>query len=117
MTNKTKGDRGELLACRFLQSKRMHIIARNWRFGRGEIDIIAKDKDTIVFIEVKFRESLAFGRPEEALTQAKQASLRRTIAGYLSIHPVHQFRVDVIAILEEREKATLRHLPDVLLLQ
>jgi putative endonuclease len=117
MTNTKTGVRGEHFACRFLESKGMRIITRNWRYGKGEIDIIAQDKDTLVFIEVKYRKSLAFGLPEEAMTRAKQIMLRQTIAGYLLQHKVPRFRVDVVAIVDMQGKASLRHLKDILLLQ
>lgn len=74
--------------------------ARNWRTREGEIDIIASDGDTIVFIEVKTRTSNEFGSPEESLTESKQRKLRRTALQYMDEHDLLSsfWRIDVIAI-------------------
>lgn len=117
MTSTSIGKRGEHLACRFLESKKIDIVARNWRLGKGEIDIIGKDKDTLVFVEVKYRRSLVYGEPEEALTRKKQEMLRAAITGYIVKHRVRRFRVDVVAVLEMGGKVSIRLIKDILLLQ
>jgi putative endonuclease len=66
------GGVGERKACEFLRKAGYRIIARNWRTRFGEIDIIARDGETLVFVEVKLRSSEEFGGPEGALTPAKQ---------------------------------------------
>lgn len=114
MTHKNAtGVWGEQAACRFLISRGYSILEKNWRAGHGEIDIIAENRGTIVFIEVKTRHSTAFGDPVEALTHRKQHALRQAITAYLTKHRIHRFRVDVISILTVEGRATLTHLKDV----
>jgi putative endonuclease len=109
-----KGRWGEALALRFLELHQYHILTQNWRAGRGEIDIIAKDTDgTLIFIEVKARASLLYGSPEESITPAKQRMLRGAISAYLAKNRVHKFRVDVVSILKTQSKTTIKHLKDV----
>jgi putative endonuclease len=71
------GDFGEDQACRELESRGWELLDRNWRCAAGEIDIVARDGDTVVFCEVKTRRSARFGSPVEAVTPAKAARLRR----------------------------------------
>ena len=78
------GRRGEDLAHRFLRARKFIIVARNYRLssGDGETDLIAWDGDTLVFIEVKSRESAAFGPPERAIGEEKRAHLLRIARQY-----------------------------------
>lgn len=117
MTTTQTGLLGERLARRFCIMQHWNMLHTNWRSGRGEIDIIAQDKDTTVFIEVKYRGNDRFGSPEEAITPQKQKMLRMTISAYLSRFPTPHFRVDVITITKQKPKPVLRHMKDVLLLQ
>jgi putative endonuclease len=77
------GDYGESLAARYLQQQGLEIIARKVRYRVGELDLICQDGDACVFIEVKARQSDAFGGPLAAVTAAKQNRLRRAAACYL----------------------------------
>lgn len=70
-TTSAQGKRGEVVACQFLTSKGYKIIARNFRTRFGEIDIVAIENDTLVFVEVKARRSQKFGLPEEAIGKRK----------------------------------------------
>jgi len=99
------GRRGEDIACDHLTGKGYEIIRRNYRLLRGEIDIIARDGDTLVFVEVKARADKSLGRPEEAVTPAKQRQIRRIALGYVSDNPPGEVdcRFDVIAILFDDE--------------
>lgn len=92
---------GEDLACDHLRRKGYEIVDRGFRLFRGEIDIIAKDAGTLVFVEVKTRADEEFGRPEEAVTPAKQGQIRRIARGYLVGHPGDGAgcRFDVVSIL------------------
>jgi len=105
MTFSTKktGDKGEELAVELLESKSYTIIKRNYRYGKGEIDIIAKDpqEEGLVFIEVKSRKSLEYGSPEEAITKNKIKQLKRIAELYLYENEIKEIlcRFDVIAIL------------------
>lgn len=95
------GDRGEELAADLLNKMNYEIIERNYRFGRGEIDIIAKDNDELVFIEVKTRKNLEYGHPEFAVTKSKQRQIKRMAEAYLYEKEISDIdcRIDVIAIL------------------
>ena len=103
MTELTKylGDRGEELAVELLENLNYEIIERNYRFGRGEIDIVAKDEDVLVFVEVKARKNLEYGHPEYAVTKDKQKQIRRLAEAYLYEKEISNIdcRIDVIAIL------------------
>jgi putative endonuclease len=92
---------GEDLACSHLRRKGYEIVCRGFRLFRGEIDIIAKDAGTLVFVEVKTRADEEFGRPEEAVTPSKQSQVRRIARGYLVDHPCGEAgcRFDVVSIL------------------
>lgn len=74
---------GEALAARHLKRKGYKIIDRNFRTRRGEIDIIARHRDTLVFIEVKTRRSLRFGNPKRAITAAKRRKISMVALEYL----------------------------------
>ena len=70
MENKKQiGSEGEEIACNYLIKEGYKIIKRNWHFGHGEIDIIAKRNNVLVFIEVKSRKTLEYGPPELAVTK------------------------------------------------
>lgn len=81
--NKLKGDLGELRAVNYLKKEKYKILETNYRNLVGEIDIIAKKDKFIVFVEVKARETYAFGNPSEAVNRTKQYKIRRTAEGYL----------------------------------
>jgi len=92
---------GEEIACRYLIGKKYDILARRFKMFRGEIDIVALDGETLVFIEVKTRADESHGRPEEAVTPGKQRQIRRIAQGYLVANPSPgvDCRFDVVAIL------------------
>jgi putative endonuclease len=98
---KDLGRAGEEAACRHLLGKNYEIVARGFRMFRGEIDIVARDGTTLVFVEVKARADDSHGRPEESVTPGKQRQLRKIAQGYLVAHPAPgvDCRFDVIAIL------------------
>ncbi len=94
------GRTGEELARRWLERGGCTVLDRNWRCRTGEIDLVARDGDDLVVVEVKTRRSLRTGHPAEAVTAQKLGRLR-TLAGlWLAEHDVHAagVRVDVIAI-------------------
>ena len=98
MTTKQIGDFGEDAACRYLESKNMTVLKRNYHERGGEIDIIAKDGDTIVFVEVKTRISRAFGEPSEFVDYRKQEKIIKTAVSYLGTDDI-DMRFDVIEVL------------------
>ena len=110
------GDYGERLAARFLEDHGLQVIDRNWRCAHGELDLVARDGDCLVFCEVKTRRSVRFGDPLEAVTGEKAVRLRRLAAAWLRAHDVHgaRVRIDVVAILRPSSgPALLRHVVGV----
>ena len=100
VTTRTVGVTGEKIALSCLRGKGFKILETGFRFLRGEIDIIARDGATLVFIEVKMRTGFGFGRPEESVTAAKQQQIRKVAEGYLLKHRLMDAacRFDVVAI-------------------
>jgi putative endonuclease len=99
MENIAKGRRAEAAAREYLRHHGYQIIAERYRWGGGEIDLIARDGDCLVFIEVKSRTSRAYGLPEEAVTPDKQRKLIQTAQHYLLKHPTDlETRFDVVAL-------------------
>ena len=99
--NKETGSYGEKLATEFLKELGYEIIIKNYVYHKGEIDLIAKDGELLVFIEVKYRKNLEYGRPELQITNSKQHQIKKVALGYLFEHDIRdtQCRFDVIAIL------------------
>jgi putative endonuclease len=98
---KSLGQRGEVAAARFLRRRGYKIIAQGNRLRSGELDLVAVDRDrTIVFVEVKTRQSQDAGHPSEAVTPDKQRRLTRLAVTYLKRHGLLEYpaRFDVIAI-------------------
>lgn len=101
------GRLGEDLACRLLWHKGFRILERNYRGGRGEIDIIAEKAGRIRFIEVKTRTSTTFGPPEERVDAKKRQLVREAAAAYLSQFreaPSAGFQFDIVAQIVNLEK-------------
>jgi putative endonuclease len=100
MKRRETGILGEKLACEFLGNNGYKIIERNFRCPRGEADIIAQQKDTLVFVEVRTKTSRRFGSPEESITQTKMEHMRNVAAHYWQSHNnlPESWRIDVIAI-------------------
>jgi putative endonuclease len=111
------GKQGEDLAARHLVGAGFTILARNWRCAAGEIDIVARDGDALVIVEVKTRSSTAFGQPAEAVTWRKAEKLRELALRWLHDHPAGGagVRFDVISVvLPGSGGAQLDHLRGVL---
>lgn len=100
LSNQQIGLTGEALARDFLAKKGYQIVSSNVRTRYGEIDIIAKDKDYICFVEVKMRHSKEQGHPLEAITPSKIKSLSKAALGYLQANHLidHNARFDVVGI-------------------
>jgi len=101
MDHKELGNKGEDIAVRYLEAKGYSIVERNYRFGHGEIDIIARDGDEIAFVEVKYRRSLKYGYPESSITKNKQRQIRKIAEAYIWEKDIRDTicRMDVIAIV------------------
>jgi putative endonuclease len=101
------GKAGEKLAEEWLIEKGFSIIARNWRYGKDEIDLIASFNEMLHFVEVKCRSSNYHGHPEEAVNKKKIKTLLRGIEQYLFIHPQYDdFRLDILSITQIAGKET-----------
>ena len=104
-----KGKAGESMAERYLAKKGFKIIARNYRYKRSEIDLIAQKEDWLVFVEVRMRSSAAFGYPEQTISAAKRKKIMEGAAHYLEeTQWSGNVRYDVIAI----EKNDVTHFED-----
>ncbi|MDD2413552.1 MAG: YraN family protein [Eubacteriaceae bacterium] len=113
--NKKKGGWAEGTAARYLEQKGHQIIERNYAQWTGEIDIISKDQQTVVFTEVKYRKELTHGTPGQAVSYAKQRHIIRTALLYLQDHQLFEsnIRFDVVEVLRREDgKAMIRHIPD-----
>lgn len=96
------GKLGEDLAAEFLTKRGFKILARNWKSPRwGELDVVAEDKNTLVFVEVKTRSVGSLGKPFEAVNYYKIKSLLKTAQNYKLHNPKtpEQLRLDVISIV------------------
>ncbi len=108
------GKRGEDLAAKYLSDGGMEILARNFRAGHGEIDIIAKDGNSLVFIEVKSNMSQAFGPPETWVNRRKQENLIRVAEAWLEENQIEDVdcRFDVVAIHFAEHPPRINHIRD-----
>ena len=108
MNRRQFGNAGEDAACAYLAKKGWKIIARNVRMGRNEIDIIARKRDVLAFVEVKRRSGTGFGRPAEAVNTEKQRRIAQAAALYMQENGLENanIRFDVIEILP----GELRHI-------
>lgn len=106
-TNKQTGNYGEALACKYLQKLGYKILERNFSIRGGEIDIIAKDKNTYVFVEVKTRYSNEYGQPFETITPWKIHYLIRACKFYVVKNKLFNspLRIDAVSVdLSDGEK-------------
>ncbi|KAF0183143.1 MAG: hypothetical protein FD164_701 [Nitrospirae bacterium] len=111
MTTVSFGARAEDAAAELLSQKGYTILHRNYRAPYGEADIIARDGQMLVIVEVKARSSAQFGQPFEAVTSKKQEKLRKVALGYMKQHggecPV---RFDIVSIVARQGALSLEHI-------
>lgn len=105
MKRRDSGILGEKLARDFLKKRGYRTLETNYRCPHGEIDIIAKHKDWLIFVEVRTKTSLEFGSPEESITSAKKDRIRATASHYQQTHPdlPRLWRIDVVAVELDRK--------------
>lgn len=109
------GQSGEAQAARFLKKRGLKIVTRNYSCKHGEIDIIGRDGDVLVFVEVKTRSQESFGTPSSAVTFRKQQQISKTAHNYMVEHQISDVdaRFDVISVLAPKgEKVRIEHIPD-----
>lgn len=97
------GGQAEHLACNYLENQGFRILQRNYRTRYGEIDLIAREADTLVFIEVKCRTNSDFGAPEEAVGPAKRRQILRMARQYLRDADI-SCRFDIVAMESDRHQ-------------
>lgn len=110
--NKELGEKGEKAAIRYLTNKGYEVVDVNWKCKLGEIDVVALDVDTVVFVEVKTRKSIKTGLPEDAVDAKKRKKYESLAACYLKDHDYVDMavRFDVVGILViGNTKALVRH--------
>lgn len=106
---------GEDYARQWLESQGWEILSRNWRCPEGEVDIVARRDQDLVFFEVKTRRSTRFGYPVEALDAARIARMRRVAGQWLHEHPATRgrIRLDLIGVLRRGRGVELEHVEAV----
>ena len=117
MTNQSLGHLGETIAANFLRCKKGYrIIEKNFRSGRGEVDLICHQGRVVIFVEVKTRTNQRFGRPEEAITPAKLETLERLAQAYCqTMADTRPWKIEVVSILMniKNQTFTINHLTDL----
>lgn len=110
------GQWGENVAAIHLEASGLALVERNWRCRGGEIDLVARDGETIVFVEVKTRRGREFGAPEEALTAHKARKLLQLGEIYMAEHELDDvnWRIDLVAVELDESGLLLRcdHIPN-----
>ena len=109
---KQVGNKGESLAEDYIKRKGYKIIQRNYRCRLGEIDIIAKDDDTIVFIEVRTKQNENFGSPQGSVTSTKKSKISKTALSFIQEKNLsgYSYRFDFIAITFSQGKPNIEHI-------
>ena len=113
--NVIKGKQGENIAQEYLKKCGYKIIDNNWHYSKNaEIDIIAEDKDVIVFVEVKTRTTLNYGHPFEAISKDKIEKINNAVLAYLKLceKTYKSYRIDGIAITGLKNPK-IEHLKDI----
>jgi putative endonuclease len=107
------GDKGEDLAVKHLKKNGYRVLVRNYKASMGEIDIIANDRGTLVFVEVKTRTGDLFGKPEEAVDLKKQLKIKRTALHYMSrLKKEQPSRFDIVSIHIRGKADKIYHIKD-----
>ena len=106
------GKQGEDEAVKYIQNQGYKIIQRNFECRQGEIDIVAKDNNEYVFIEVKTRQNFNYGRPVDAVTEQKQKHILKATKYYLYLHKLENqyVRFDVIEVYKSSNKFYINHI-------
>ena len=108
-----KGAEGEQIAQNYLSNLGYKILETNWRFQKAEVDIIAKNNDFLVFVEVKTRVNNLFGEPQTFVSEQKQALFKTAAEAYLEKKDFdNEIRFDVIGIILSIQKTKIEHFKD-----
>lgn len=112
VTTREQGEYTESLACEYLINKGLKLLERNFQCRFGEIDLIMQDKDSLVFVEVRYRRSNNFGSGAESVTANKQSKLIKTASAYLQQHAKlskYPARFDVVSITGSVETSNIKN--------
>ena len=109
MNNQESGKLAEEAAVNFLKEKGYKILSRNFKTKLGEVDVVARDRDTYCFIEVKSRNSDRFGLPQEAVSALKQRQISKAALGYLKKNRLlnEKARFDVVSIMYQNSSPVI----------
>lgn len=108
-----QGTAAETLACRYLEARGLTLVTRNFRCRSGELDLIMRDREQLVFVEVRSRRHARYGTPAESVTRVKQQRLLRAAAFYLQRqHLDLPCRFDVVAILHAEGEPRMEWIRD-----
>ena len=111
--NRSTGIKGEHIAAQYLKNLNYEILVTNWRFIHKEIDIIARDQDCLVIVEVKTRTNALFHDPVEDVTLKKQSFLIQAAEEYLYRNKLElDVRFDIIVVFIEQNRTRLEHIKD-----
>lgn len=110
--NLCTGEQGEEWASNFLRAKGYHILNRNWRFRQLELDIVALDADTIVFVEVKTRTTENYGTPSLAVTRKKQKNITKAAQAWLAVNNKWDApcRFDIVGLVGHSPTFSVEHI-------
>lgn len=110
------GQKGEEFAKNYLQENNYKIIERNFNCRQGEIDIIAQDKENLVFIEVKTRTNKKYGEPIEAVTPVKTKHFLKSIQYYLYLNKLETsiIRIDIIEVYINKKQFNINHIKNAI---
>ena len=108
---------GEDIATRYLEQIGYEIIQRNFECKIGEIDIIAKDKEEIVFVEVKTRASALYGQPKDAVDRTKKKHIYKSAEFYIYISHLENYpvRIDVVEVYKKQGKFLVNHIKNAII--
>jgi len=112
LTSSERGREAERLALTFLQKQGLRLLAQNWRCSSGELDLVMRDKDSVVFIEVRYRRSNRFGGAAQSVDSHKQRKLARSAQQFLQQNPAlnnQTCRFDVIALGEAAQPQWIKN--------
>lgn len=113
--NRTTGQLGENIAVTYLQNKGYRIIERNFKTNFGELDIIAENKGFLIFVEVKYRTSLYFGEPYEAVNTRKLHKLRQLVDFYyVTRKPFLSPKIEILSIAKLEKEIHIKHIQTII---
>lgn len=107
------GNKGEMLASRYLLENGFAVLHYNWRCGHKEIDLIARERDTLVFVEVKSRRNELYGEAADAVTDKKIMRLLSAAESYVKRYKIDSpVRFDIVTVIGECEPYKIEHIKD-----